>query len=337
VRAIDYPVAVDNDYAVWDAFDNNSWPALYFVDRDGILRDQHFGEGRTNSPSGRSASCSASSATSSPSKGRHRSEADWDTLRAPETYVGYGRGERFASPGGAASGRYVYELPERLGLNQWALAGEWTISHENVVLDETGGSIAFRFHARDAHLVLSTRAQERIPFRVLLDGAPPGLSHGDDADEEGNGELRDGLFYQLVRQAGEVRERTLEITFLAPGAEAYSFTFGLRTTTTSVLDLALLFHRVDHCGVVVVGVEDSSPLFLHPDFLGNTTRSDVVGVNDRDQSRQPKASERQVASRHRGLGRDSLVPRGFLYVPADFYFRTAVEGQGSDAAVPKEV
>jgi thiol-disulfide isomerase/thioredoxin len=227
VRAIDYPVAVDNDYAVWDAFDNNSWPALYFVDRDGIIRDQHFGEGRYEQ-SERQIHQLLGIERDLVSVGGQgiEAEADWDNLRTPETYVGYGRGERFASPGGAASGRHIYELPERLGLNQWALAGAWTISHENVVLDETGGSIAFRFHARDAHLVLSTGAQEPIPFRVLLDDAPPGLSHGDDADEEGNGELHDGRLYQLVRQAGEVRERTLEITFLAPGAEAYSFTFG---------------------------------------------------------------------------------------------------------------
>jgi thiol-disulfide isomerase/thioredoxin len=227
VRAIDYPVAVDNDYAVWDAFDNNSWPALYFFDRDGIIRDQHFGEGRYEQSERQIQQLLGIERDLVSVEGQGiEAEADWDTLRTPETYVGYGRGERFASPGGTASGRRTYELPERLGLNQWALAGEWTISHENVVLDETGGSIAFSFHARDAHLVLSTGAQEPIPFRLLLDGAPPGLSHGDDADEEGNGELRDGRLYQLVRQAGEVRERTLEITFLAPGAEAYSFTFG---------------------------------------------------------------------------------------------------------------
>jgi thiol-disulfide isomerase/thioredoxin len=227
VRAIDYPVAVDNDYAVWDAFDNNSWPALYFVDRDGIIRDQHFGEGRYEQSERQIHQLLGIERDIVSVEGQGiEAEADWDTLRTPETYVGYGRGERFASPGGAASGRRIYELPERLGLNQWALAGEWTISHENVVLDETGGSVAFRFHARDAHLVLSTGAQGPIPFRVLLDGAPPGLSHGDDADEEGNSELRDGRLYQLVRQAGEVRERTLEITFLAPCAEAYSFTFG---------------------------------------------------------------------------------------------------------------
>ena len=149
-------------------------------------------------------------------------EADWDHLRTPETYLGYARSEHFASPGGAAfDERRAYELPERLRLNHWALAGEWTIGRENVVLDQAGGSIAFRFHARDAHLVLSPGAREPIPFRVLLDGEAPGPSHGVDVDEDGNGVLRDGRLYQLVRQHDAVRERTLEITFLEPGAEAY--------------------------------------------------------------------------------------------------------------------
>ena len=115
---------------------------------------------------------------------------------------------------------------ERLHLNDWALAGEWTIERENVVLDQAGGSIAFRFHARDAHLVLSSGAREPIPFRVLLDGEAPGPSHGVDVDEDGNGLLEDGRLYQLVRERDAVRERTLEITFLEPGAEAYAFTFG---------------------------------------------------------------------------------------------------------------
>ena len=140
-------------------------------------------------------------------------EADWDHLRTPETYLGDARGERFASP-------------DRLPLNHWALAGEWTIGRENVVLDQAGGSIAYRFHARDAHLVLSRQAREPIPFRVLLDGEAPGPSHGVDVDEDGNGVLRDGRLYQLVREQDAVRERTLEIVFLQPGAEAYAFTFG---------------------------------------------------------------------------------------------------------------
>ena len=227
-RAIDYPVAVDNDYEIWSAFDNHYWPALYFVDADGIIRDQHFGEGRYEQ----------SERVIQRLLGVERelvsveglgveAEADWDHLRTPETYLGYGRGEHFASPDGAAlDERRAYELPERLRLNHWALAGEWTIGRESVVLDQAGGSIAYRFHARDAHLVLSPGAREPIPFRVLLDGEAPGPSHGVDVDEDGNGLLRDGRLYQLVRQHDAVRERTLEITFLEPGAEAYVFTFG---------------------------------------------------------------------------------------------------------------
>ena len=213
-RKIDYPVAVDNDYEIWSAFANHYWPALYFVDADGIIRDDHFGEGRYEQ----------SERVIQRLLGVERelvsveglgveAEADWDHLRTPETYLGHARGERFASP-------------DRLPLNHWALAGEWTIGRENVVLDQPGGSIAYRFHARDAHLVLSPGAREPIPFRVLLDGEAPGPSHGVDVDEDGNGLLRDGRLYQLVREHDAVRERTLEIMFLEPGAEAYAFTFG---------------------------------------------------------------------------------------------------------------
>jgi thiol-disulfide isomerase/thioredoxin len=227
-RAIDYPVAVDNDYEIWSAFANHYWPALYFVDADGIIRDDHFGEGRYEQ----------SERVIQRLLGVERelvsveglgveAAADWDHLQTPETYLGYGRGERFASPGGAAvDERRAYELPERLGFNHWALAGEWTIGRENVVLDRAGGSIACRFHARDAHLVLSRGAREPIPFRVLLDGEAPGPSGGVDVDEDGNGVLRDGRMYQLVREHDAVRQRTLEITFLEPDAEAYAFTFG---------------------------------------------------------------------------------------------------------------
>ncbi len=226
-RAIDYPVAVDNDYEIWSAFANHYWPALYFVDADGIIRDHHFGEGRYEE----------SERVIQRLLGVERelvsveglgveAEADWDHLRTPETYLGYGRGEHFASPGGARSTNAAPTSSPSPALNHWALAGEWTIGPENVVLDEAGGSIAYRFHARDAHLVLSPGAREPIPFRVLLDGEAPGPSHGVDVDEDGNGLLRDGRMYQLVRQHDEVRERTLEITFLEPGAEAYAFTFG---------------------------------------------------------------------------------------------------------------
>jgi thiol-disulfide isomerase/thioredoxin len=203
-RDIDYPVPADNDYAVWSAFANHYWPALYFVDADGVIRDQHFGEGRYEK----------SERVIQGLLGVERepvrvegvgveAAADWDQLGTPETYLGYARGDQSAS-----------------------LSSEWTVGPEKVTLEQAGGSISYRFHARDAHLVLSSGAREPIPFRVTLDGEAPGTSHGVDVDAEGNGVLREGRMYQLVRQPDTVRERTLEITFLESGAEAYAFTFG---------------------------------------------------------------------------------------------------------------
>jgi thiol-disulfide isomerase/thioredoxin len=213
-RGIDYPVAVDNDYEIWSAFANNYWPALYFVDAGGVLRDQHFGEGRYEESERVIQRLLGVEREFVSAEGVGvEAEADWDQLRTPETYLGSLRSERFGSL-------------DRLPLNHWALAGEWTIGRESVVLDEAGGSIAYRFHARDAHLVLSREAGAPIPFRVLLDGEAPGPSHGVDVDGGGNGLLGDGRMYQLVREHDAVRERTLEITFLEPGAEAYAFTFG---------------------------------------------------------------------------------------------------------------
>jgi thiol-disulfide isomerase/thioredoxin len=227
-RAIDYPVAVDNDYEIWSAFANHYWPALYFVDTDGVIRDQHFGEGRYEQSEGVIQRLLGIQPELVSVEGLGvEAEADWDHLRTPETYLGYGRSGELASGDGTPFGESrAYELPERLRFNNWALAGEWTIGPENVVLDQAGGSIALRFHARDAHLVLSPGARETIPFRVLLDGEAPGASHGVDVDEEGNGLLRDGRMYQLVREQEAVRQRTLEIKFNEPGAEAYAFTFG---------------------------------------------------------------------------------------------------------------
>jgi thiol-disulfide isomerase/thioredoxin len=210
---IDYPVAVDSDYGVWSAFDNHYWPALYFLDRDGILRDEHFGEGRYVQSEQSVQQLLGIERDLTPVEGVGvEAEADWDNLRSPETYLGYARGER-----------RVVGAP---GLNEWTLDGGWEAESERVVLEEAGGSIGYRFHARDAHLVLSRRAGEPIPFHVRLDGEAPGPSHGIDVDEEGNGLLEDGRLYQLVRQSGEVRDRTFEISFDEPGAEAYVFTFG---------------------------------------------------------------------------------------------------------------
>ncbi len=226
-RAIDYPVALDNEYGIWTAFDNHYWPALYFVDKDGNIRDHHFGEGRYEKSEHVIQKLLGVEREPVSVEGVGvEKEADWHHLRTPETYLGYDRGEHFDSPAGAAYESHDYQLPERLRLNHWGLAGQWTIGPENVVLDKTGGSIAYRYHARDAHLVLSPGAREPIPFRVLLDGEAPGPSHGVDVDEAGNGVLEQGRMYQLVRGHDDVRERTIEITFLEPGAEAYVFTFG---------------------------------------------------------------------------------------------------------------
>jgi hypothetical protein len=227
-REIDYPVAVDNDYAVWDAFGNHYWPALYFVDPDGLVRHRHFGEGRYEE----------SERVIQELLGVERpvvsvegigveAEADWDNLRTPETYLGYGRGDRFASPiADAWDEPRVYESPDRLRSNHWALDGTWTIEREKALVEQAGGSITLRFHARDAHLVLDSDMREPIDFQVLIDGNAPGLSHGVDVDEEGRGLLREGRLYQLVREHDTVRERTLQVTFHEQGAHAYAFTFG---------------------------------------------------------------------------------------------------------------
>jgi thiol-disulfide isomerase/thioredoxin len=228
VRAIDYPVAVDNDYAIWSAFANHAWPALYFADADGIIRDKHFGEGRYEQSERLIQKLLGVERELVSVEGLGvEAAADWDRLDTPETYLGSARSDELPSPNSTGlNGHRAYELPERLGLNRWALAGRWALEPESVVLGQAGGSIAFRFSARDAHLVLSPGGREPIPFRVLIDGEAPGRSHGVDVDEDGNGVVRDSRLYQLVRQHDAVRQRTVQIIFLQPGAKAYSFTFG---------------------------------------------------------------------------------------------------------------
>ena len=228
-RAIDYPVAVDNDYAIWSAFENHYWPALYFVDTDGVIRDQHFGEGRYEE----------SERVIQQLLGVERelvavegvgveAEADWDHLRTPETYLGYGRGDGLASPNGAVTRRTSsLRAPPEPGLQP---AGPSPAS------GRSGASRSCSTGPGAASPSASTRATRTwcslagihapIPFRVRLDGEAPGPSHGVDVDEDGNGLLRDGRLYQLVRQHDAVGERMLKITFLEPGAEAYAFTFG---------------------------------------------------------------------------------------------------------------
>lgn len=227
-RAIDYPVAVDNDYAIWSAFANHAWPALYFADADGIVRDEHFGEGRYEQSERLLQKLLGVERELVSVEGLGvEAAADWDRLDTPETYLGHARSDQLPPPNSAGlNGHRVYKIPDRLRLNRWALAGRWALESESVVLEEAGGSIAFRFAARDAHLVLSPGGREPIPFRVLIDGDAPGRAHGVDVDEDGNGVVRDSRLYQLVRQHGTVRKRTVQIIFLQPGAKAYSLTFG---------------------------------------------------------------------------------------------------------------
>jgi thiol-disulfide isomerase/thioredoxin len=231
---VEYPVALDSDYGVWDAFSNRYWPAIYIADAEGRIRYHHFGEGaydeceeviqRLLRDAGNEGI--GDDLVSVALQG-FEVQADWANLQTPETYLGYEQGERFASPGGAKLDEArTYEIPDRLTLNQWALGGDWTVERRASVLDRAGGWIAFRFGARDVHLVMRSREGTAVPFRVQVDGEPPGDAHGLDVDEQGNGELREPRLYQLIREPGSITERTFEITFLAPGVEGYSFTFG---------------------------------------------------------------------------------------------------------------
>ncbi len=232
---VDYPVAIDNDYAVWSAFANHYWPALYFADAQARIRHHHFGEGeyqRSEMVIQQLLDEAGSTGTGHDlvavdARGAE-APADWVTLRSPENYAGYGRTENFASPGGVVPGKpHLYTAPERLRLNDWALAGDWTMEEEATTLNTAGGQIACRFQARDVNLVMGPAAAGTpVRFRVLIDGQPPGADHGTDVDQNGSGTLSEQRLYQLVRQQGHVTERTFEITFPDPGAAAYSFTFG---------------------------------------------------------------------------------------------------------------
>jgi len=225
---IDYPVAVDSDYAIWNAFSNHYWPAAYFIDKEGVIRHHVFGEGQYEEQERVVQQLLGIDRDLVDVEGVGiEAAADWDQVRSPEAYLGYGRGQGFDSPGDMAYDESrAYALPEHLPLNHWALSGKWTIGGEQITVDEAGAGLAFRFHARDAHLVLKTDIGSAIPFRLLLDGELPGDAHGLDVATDGRGTLQEGRLYQLVRQHGDVQDRTLEINFLEPGAEAYVFTFG---------------------------------------------------------------------------------------------------------------
>ena len=212
---IEYPVAVDNDYAIWDAFANRYWPALYFVDAEGAIRDHHFGEGRYEQSERVIQQLLAVDRELVSVDGRGaEAAADWENLDSPETYLGSQRADRRSEA-----------APASLALNHWALSGDWTIQEQGVKLNDAEGSIAFRFRARDLHLVLRPE-DTPVRFRVSLDGEAPGASHGTDVDEQGNGVVSEPRLYQLIRQPGRIEGHTFEITFLEPGIEAYVFTFG---------------------------------------------------------------------------------------------------------------
>ena len=232
---IDYPVAIDNVYAVWSAFDNHYWPAIYFADAGGLIRHHHFGEGEYQQSEmiiqqllAEAGSVGAGHELVSVDARGVEAPADWATLRSPENYTGYERTENFSSPGGAVLGkRQVYTAPAQLRLNHWALSGDWTVGEHAATLNEANGQISYRFHARDLHLVMGPAVRDTSTrFRMLLDRQPPGAAHGVDVDDQGYGTVAEQRLYQLLRQPGPITDRTFEITFLDPEVQAYAFTFG---------------------------------------------------------------------------------------------------------------
>jgi hypothetical protein len=232
---VEYPIAIDSDYRVWRAFDNRYWPAVYIADAGGKIRHHQFGEGGYDEcerviqqllrDAGRDG---VSDDLVSVAPTGFEIQADWADLETPETYLGYEQAQNFDSTDGVGYGEArTYSVPDPLRLNRWALSGDWTIERGSSVLNAADGRIAFRFHARDVHLVMGPRSPGMsVPFRVLLDGEPPGDSRGLDVDEQGQGTLVKQRLYQLIRVAGPIEDRTFEIEFLDPGAEAFAFTFG---------------------------------------------------------------------------------------------------------------
>ena len=232
---VEYPVVIDNDYAIWRAFKNQYWPALYFIDARGRVREHHVGEGEYDRSEMIIQRLLAEAGAGGPRDGVVSVEAsgvevaaDWDSLRSPENYVGYDRTENFASPGGAElDRRRRYAAPARLALNQWALTGEWTMGKEATVLGSPPGRIGYRFQARDLHVVMGPpRPGSPVRFRVSIDGQAPGAAHGIDVDAGGNGTVVEPRLYQLIRQPKPIVERRFEIEFLDAGVEAFAFTFG---------------------------------------------------------------------------------------------------------------
>ena len=215
---VPYPVVIDNDFAIWQAFANRYWPALYLVDGGGRLRFHHFGEEAYDTIERTiQQQLGHAGELSEVDAGGVAAAADWDVVRSPETYLGSARGDT------PRSGADV----DGLALNEWTLDGEWTQDHEAAVVDVAGSSLAYRFHARDLNLVLAPPSSDTpVGFTVRLDGRPPGDAHGLDVDDDGSGLISEPRMYQLIRQHGDVSVRTLEVTFRAPGARVYVFTFG---------------------------------------------------------------------------------------------------------------
>jgi len=233
---IAYPVALDNDYAIWQAFNNQYWPAHYFIDATGHIRAHHFGEGNYDESEQIIRTLLTEAGQSDlPPPGMGGAKAvgvqappDEAHDQSPETYVGYRRADNFASPGGFAQDQaHGYTAPAALKLNQWALSGSWNVDPEKAVLGASGGKLEFRFYARDLHLVLGPGSGGKpVRFRVTLDGAAPAANHGADTDSSGAGIIDGQRLYQLIRQSGDVGEHVFSIEFLDPGVQAYSFTFG---------------------------------------------------------------------------------------------------------------
>jgi thiol-disulfide isomerase/thioredoxin len=230
-----YPIAIDNEYAIWHAFRNQYWPALYLIDAQGRIRHRQFGEGGYEQAERVIQQLLAEAGADgighdlvSVDAAGVEAAADWGDLKSPENYLGYERTQGFVSPGGATTGkRRIYAAPMQLSLNQWALSGDWTVGKGAAVLEAAGGRIVYRFYARDLHLVMgpATRGSP-VRFRVRIDGQPPGAAHGIDVEDQGNGTVVEQRLYQLIRQSKPIADRQLEIEFLDPGVEAYAFTFG---------------------------------------------------------------------------------------------------------------
>ena len=232
---VDYPIAVDSEYGVWRAFANHYWPAVYLADGEGRIRYHHFGEGEDAATEMAIQQLLLDAGATGIDQDLVMVDpaglevaADWRTLRSPETYTGWRQASGFAQEGGAAfDATTSYRAPDRLALNTWALSGRWTVAGHAAILEEAGGRIAFQFHARDVNLVMGPSSPGTpVRFRVFLDGRPAGDAHGTDVDEQGGGVIDAQRTYQLIRQAGPIRDRRFEIEFSSAGAEAFCFTFG---------------------------------------------------------------------------------------------------------------